>query len=146
MTDLPDDSQQKPPAPPIVTAQSIGGKERVDGKPASAESSGEAKQEVTPVTEFTRNVDLEPEVEGWLEKVEKEDSQLQQPVTDQTTGQVVLDDSAKQQSGFKVILPMSKDEVDKGLHHKVIDSVRWLAEWCIRMIKMFGNKVAYRRK
>ena len=29
-------------------------------------------QEKTPITEFTRNVDLEPEVEGWLEKLEKE--------------------------------------------------------------------------
>jgi len=145
MTDLPDDSQQKPPIPPIITAQSIGGKERADGKPASAESSGEAKQEVTPITEYTRQVDLKPEVEGWLEKVEKEDSQLQQPVVNQQTGQVVLDDS-QQQTDFKAILPLTKDEVEKGLHYKIIDSVRWLAEWCIRMIKMFGNKVAYRRK
>jgi len=35
------------------------GKERADGKPASAEGSGEAKQEVTPITEYTRQVDLE---------------------------------------------------------------------------------------
>ncbi|MDZ7586113.1 MAG: hypothetical protein U0946_00010 [Patescibacteria group bacterium] len=105
-------------------------------------------QEVTPMTEYTRQVDLEPEVEGWLEKVEKEDSQLQQSVVDPSlqgsSGQVVLDNV--QSSNFKVILPMSKDEVDKGLQHKVLDSVRWLAEWCMRMIKMFGNKVAYRRK
>ena len=129
MTDLPnsDDQNKQTPVTPGV------GKER------------EGKQEVTPITEYTRQVDLEPEVEGWLEKVEKEDSQLQQPVTDDK-GQVVLDDSQKQQSGFKAILPLTKDEVNKGLQHKVIDSVRWLAEWCIRMIKMFGNKVAYRRK
>lgn len=112
------------------------GKERVD--------SGSGHQEVTPITEYTRNVDLEPEVEGWLEKLEKEQTQLNQPVTDDK-GQVVLDDTNKQQSGFKVVLPLTKDEVEKGLHHKVIDSIRWLAEWCIRMVKMFGNKVAYRR-
>ena len=129
MTDLPnsDDQNKQTPVTPGV------GKER------------EGKQEVTPITEYTRQVDLEPEVEGWLEKVEKEDSQLQQPVTDDK-GQVVLDDSQKQQSGFKAILPLTKDEVNKGLQHKVIDSVRWLAEWCIRMVKMFGNRVAYRRK
>jgi hypothetical protein len=90
-------------------------------------------------------VDLEPEVESWLEKLEKEEAQLQQPVVDDQ-GQVVVDDSQQQGKGFKVILPLTKDEVEKGLHHKVIDSVRWLAEWCIRMVKMFGNKVAYRRK
>ena len=129
MVDLPNDDQNKQtPITPGI------GKERV------------GTQEVTPMTEYTRNVDLEPEVEGWLEKVEKEDSQLQQPVTDDQTGQVVLDDTQAQPTNFKVILPMSKDEVEKGLHHKIIDSVRWLAEWCIRMIKMFGNKVAYRRK
>jgi len=134
MTDLPnsDDQNKQTPQTPIIPGV---GKER------------EGKQEVTPITEYTRQVDLEPEVEGWLEKVEKEDSQLQQPVTDDQTGQVVLD-SAKGGQGqqFKAILPLTKDEVDKGLHHKVLDSVRWLAEWCIRMIKMFGNKVAYRRK
>lgn len=103
-----------------------------------------APQEKTPITEYTRSVDLEPEVEGWLEKLEKEQTQLGQPVTDDK-GQVILDDANKQQSGFKVVLPLTKDEVEKGLHHKVIDSIRWLAEWCIRMIKMFGNKVTYRR-
>lgn len=130
MTDLPNDNDQNKQTPITPGVN----KER------------EGKQEVTPITEYTRQVDLEPEVEGWLEKVEKEDSQLQQPVTDDQTGQVILDDSQQQKPGFKVILPMSKDEVEKGLHHKIIDSVRWLAEWCIRMVKMFGNRVAYRRK
>lgn len=132
MVDLPSDDDQKKQTPVVPGI----GKER------------EGKQELTPMTEYTRQVDLEPEVEGWLEKVEKEDSQLQQPVIDSSSpgssGQVVLDNA--QPSNFKVILPMSKDEVEKGLHHKIIDSARWLAEWCIRMIKMFGNRVAYRRK
>lgn len=103
-----------------------------------------AQQEKTPITEYTRQVDLEPEVEGWLEKLEKEQTQLGQPVTDDK-GQVVLDDAGKQQGGFKVILPLTKEEMERGLKHKVVDSLRWLAEWCLRLIKMFGNKVAYRR-
>ena len=103
------------------------------------------KEVKSPIKEYTRDADLEPEVEGWLEKLEKEDTKLQQPVVDQTTGQTVLDDSQQQKTNFKVVLPMTKDEVEKGLKHKIIDSVRWLAEWCIRMIKMFGNRVAYRR-
>ena len=129
MSNLPNDDQTQP-----VIPTSSKGKER----------EGVGKQEVTPITEYTRNVDLEPEVEGWLEKLEKEQTQLGQPVTDDK-GQVILEDANKQQSGFKVVLPLTKDEVEKGLHHKVIDSIRWLAEWCIRMIKMFGNKVTYRR-
>lgn len=101
--------------------------------------------EKTPITEYTRNVDLEPEVEGWLEKLEKEDAQLKQPVVNQQTGQVVLDDTTQQQVDFKVVLPLTKDEMEKGLKHKVVDSLRWLAEWCLRLIKMFGNKVAFRK-
>ena len=115
-------------------------------QPISARGvSGGIEREKTPITEYTRKVDLEPEVEGWLEKVEKESTQLKVPVQDDK-GQVVLDDLAVgDKGGFKVILPMTKKEVDKGLHHKVMDSVRWLAEWCIRMVKIFGNKVAYRQ-
>ena len=112
------------------------GKERLDGV---------GKQEVTPMTEYTRKVDLEPEVESWLEKLEKEDSSLQNPVVDDSTGQVVLDDTNKQKHDFKVVLPLTKLEVERGLKYKVVDSVRWMAEWCIRMIKMFGKKVAYKK-
>ena len=130
MSDLPNDDDQKKPT---LVVPGIG-KER------------EGKQEITPMTEFTRNVDLEPEVESWLEKLEKEDKQLQQPVVNQTTGQVVLDDSAQQPTGFKVVLPLTKGEGSVALQQKVINSVRWLAEWCLRMVKMFGNKVTYRRK
>ncbi len=128
-----DDKKKKQDS--IVVGASVGAKER-----------GIGRQEKTPITEYTRKVDIEPEVEGWIEKLEKEDAQLQQPVTDDKTGQVVLDDLQKEKDKFKVILPLTKDEVEKGLHYKVVDSIRWLAEWCIRMIKIFGKKVVYRRK
>lgn len=145
MTGLPKDDKKKTPDDLkslsfVPKAGGGGSKERVDLKAG--------KQESTPMIEYTRKVDLEPEVEGWLEKLEKEDAQLQQPMTDDK-GQVVVDSTKGGQglpSGFKVILPMTKEEMDKGLHHKFLDSVRWLAEWCVRMIKMFHGKVAYRRK
>ena len=107
------------------------------------------RQERTPITEYTRKVDIEPEVESWMEKLEKENEQLDKPVTDDQ-GQTVLDDiddvDDKKKPQFKVVLPMTKEEMEKGLHHKVASSARWLAEWCIRMIKMFHGKVAYKRQ
>ena len=130
------DDQQKKQSGGVVGGP-VGGKEREVGV-----------QEKTPITEYTRKVDLEPEVEGWLEKLEKEDSQLSEPVVDDK-GKVVLDSAKDETAGkgkFKVVLPLTKDEVEKGLQHKVIDSVRWLAEWCLRLVKMFGNKVTYRKK
>ncbi len=116
--------------------------------PVSKERSGGlGKQEVTPVTEYTKKVDLEPEVEGWLEKLEKEDTSLSKPMVDPTDKKKKVLENAEDEKGkFQVILPLTKEEVDKGLHHKVVDSVRWLAEWCVKMIKMFSGKVAYRRK
>jgi len=139
MVNLPSDDQKKKSDAKVKSGKVVA------GAPAGAKEKGRGAQERTPMTEYTRKVDLEPEVEGWLEKLEKEDSQLQQPVRDDK-GQVVLDDAQKKKKGFKVVLPLSEDEVEKGLHHKLVDSIRWLAEWCIRMIKMFGNKVAYRKK
>jgi len=135
MANLPVDDKKKKEDKVIVGGGSVGAKER-----------GGGRQEKTPITEYTRKVDIEPEVEGWLEKLEKEEAQLQQPAVDDTTGQKILEDVDEEKNKFKVILPLTKDEVEKGLHHKVLNSVRWLAEWCIRMIKIFGNKVAYRRK
>lgn len=131
------DDQANKQDQPAVTGGLPAGKERVELK--------RGEQEKTPMTEYTRKVDLEPEVEGWLEKLEKEDTRLVQPVLDDT-GQVILEDSKEEKTKFKVVLPLTKDEVEKGLHHKVADSVRWLSEWCVRMIKMFAGKVAYRKK
>lgn len=136
MVDLPDDSQQNN-QPGVAGGGVAAGKERVEV--------GSGKQEKTPITEYTRKVDLEPEVEGWLEKMEKEDTSLSQPVTDDK-GQTVLEDVKDEKKKFKVVLPLTQDEVKEGLHHKVVDSLRWLAEWCMRMVKIFGNKVAYKRK
>lgn len=138
-SDLPSDDQKIPPHSDVAVGTGssglVAGKERVEVR---------GRQEVTPMTEYTRKVDLEPEVEGWLEKIEKEAAAVS-PVVDDTSGQVVLDDSQAQRD-FKLVLPLTKSEVEKGLHHKILDSVRWLAEWCIRMIKMFGSKIAYKRQ
>lgn len=140
MTDLPIKNQTKK-ADELVKSSSGASKEKGDWG---------GKQEITPMTEYTRKVDLEPEVESWLEKLEKEDTSLSQPVVDPgdqgSRKQVVLEDIEGDKDKFKVVLPLTKEEVDKRLHGKVIESARWLAEWCIKMIKMFHGKVAYRRK
>lgn len=147
MSDLPvSDSKKKDEE--VIESGVGGSKERGDGK--SLDETRD-KQEVTPMTEYTRKVDLEPEVESWLEKIEKEDTSLSKPVIDPgddpvTTSQVVLEDIQGDQDKFKVVLPLTKEEVDKGIHSQVIESARWLAEWCLKMIKMFQGKVTYRRK
>lgn len=34
-----------------------------------------------------------------------------------------------------VALPITDDQVEKGLHQKIFHSIRWLAEWCIFQLK-----------
>lgn len=82
------------------------------------------------------------EVASWMEKVEGEEIELPQPIEDQY-GQILLE--AARTSKPKIVLPISKKKVKKGLHHKVADSIRWLAEWCLRLLKMFPERVVYKK-
>lgn len=84
------------------------------------------------------------ELEGYLEKIEREVKK--EPVLDDTNGQVVLTPTQNQQ--VAITLPLTDEEIRLGLHHKIVDSVRWLAEWCIRIAKkaaLLGIRVVYRR-
>lgn len=45
-----------------------------------------------------------------------------------------------------IVLPLSEKEIEEGLHHKVRDSIRWLAEWCLKIIKAAHHKVRFAEK
>ena len=38
-------------------------------------------------------------------------------------------------------LPLSEEQIAKGLHESVMSSWRWLAEWCVRKIKQIHSKI-----
>lgn len=103
---------------------------------ATPEASAGKEREVTAVEEIPVNVEEEKlkEAEGYIEKVEKE-AELAKPVLDDYTQQVLVAPAAAQKP--KVTLPLTDDQIQTGLHHKVYDAIRWLAEWCVRQIKMF---------
>lgn len=99
------------------------------------------------------------EVEGYIEKIEKQaevkppvPSPVQPapsttaapaPVIDET-GKVIMQSS----TGVKptIVLPLDEEQIRTGLHHKIIDGIRWLAEWCILIIKKYPGRVFYRQK
>jgi hypothetical protein len=97
------------------------------------------------------------EVEGYVERVEKQmeikkPSNPLQPSSVKTPAPKVQDDfgnvvmqAAQKQVKAKIILPMDEIEVKEGLHHKIIDAARWLAEWCVLMIKKYPGRVFYKR-
>ena len=95
------------------------------------------------------------EVEGYIEQVEKQAeasvSDVLQPSAGATpTPTPVYDDMGKivvqaaDSSGkASIVLPLDEEEIKKGLHHKVVDGLRWLAEWCIYIIKKYPGRVFY---
>ncbi len=95
------------------------------------------------------------EVEGYIERIEKQ-TEIKPP-TQVTTGQPAVTmsaaDAAKKAMAVgprrpkqQIVLPLDEDGVRRGLHHKVWDAIRWLAEWSIYMIKKYPGRVFYRPK
>lgn len=100
--------------------------------------------EKVPIVERGMPKEVSPEVKDWLTRLETgEEIQLPQPVTDDS-GQVIVDSPFPQQ--VTISLPLTDDEVEFGLAQKVTESIRWLAEWCLRLIKITHGKIFYRTK
>ena len=97
--------------------------------------------------EEVEEIPTEPEVErklereGYIEKVEKA-VELKKPIVDDYTQQILLGSANPQKP--QVVLPLTEEEIQKGLHHKVWEGIRWLAEWCVRQIKKLHGMVMYK--
>jgi hypothetical protein len=94
------------------------------------------------------------EAVGYVEKVEKQ-AETQQKVSvpsqqnvsnqkqpSDDMGKIVSAQFAVQGQN-KIVLPMGQEDVSEGLRHTVKDSVRWLSEWCVMMIKKYPGRVFY---
>lgn len=84
-----------------------------------------------------------PEVADWLTNTEKGKTPPQTPVTDDQ-GQIIL--TSPSQKPVKIILPLSQEEIVNGLKKGVQEAVRWLAEWCYRLIRMRPQKVVLKNE
>ena len=95
------------------------------------------------------------QVEGYIEEVEKKAeiptdvSQYVQPsgsvslpqMTPTDFGQQVMQQAQAKQAS--ITLPLTEEKLRAGLHHRVFDAVRWLAELCIYLIKKYPGRVFY---
>ena len=100
------------------------------------------KPEKVEVAEVKEPEQVPEEVAGWMERVERgEDVHLAKPVTHM--GQTLVEPAKPKD--VRVVLPLTEEGVKKGLHHKIADSVRWLAHWCVRLVKKLPGKVIYRK-
>ena len=96
------------------------------------------------------------EVEGQIEQIERKaeiktsqnNSQIPADLTQAQTTPVYQDmgtaaQTLGRQDRQKIILPLTEDELRQGLHHKVVDGIRWIAEWCRLLIKKYPGRVFY---
>lgn len=92
------------------------------------------------------------EVEGYIEKIEKttevtvsdQNSQTQvvvnqSPVITQTQLRTTNNAEEKKQ----IVLPISERKLVEGLKESPNLGLRWLAEWCLLMIKKYPTRVFY---
>ena len=111
----------------------------VEMEPHLAEASqGKAPEDVI---EIPSEPELEKSTEGYIEKTEKAGETKQVIVDDYT--QAILLKPLKNQNA-KVTLPLTEDQIQKGLHHQVWESIRWLAVWCMRQVEILKDRVVFR--
>lgn len=86
--------------------------------------------------------EIPPEVEE-VEAVAGQEFSLPGPATDDA-GQVLLDNATPQQ--VVITLPLTEEQMLIGLRQKVTESLRWLAEWTKRLLKIMGGRFNYQLK
>jgi hypothetical protein len=129
---------------PLNPSQAGGARPGVGAKEHVGSSFDAVVSEVpgAQAVELEQSAEISPEVESWVEEVQRHDLQPPQQV-------VVADDTATQPTNNYVsepvvVLPATQQVIQAGLKKKVSDSVRWLAEWCLRIVKKFHGSVVYR--
>jgi hypothetical protein len=111
-----------------------------ESEPIPTGGASESKSDVVAEVPTTPEIEKKPELSGYVEKADDKD--LDVAIIDDYTGQVLL--KPVQNKDAVVTLPLTEDQVKDGLHHQVFDAIRWLAEWCVRQIKILHGKVRYK--
>lgn len=101
---------------------------------------------VKEIDTYLEKVEKKPEIDedvaGLVKPVVSGQVQLPKPISDDQ-GQVVLQAVPDEP---EIDLPLTESEVREGLHHQVVDAFRWLAEFCVMIIKKYPGRVFYKRE
>jgi len=126
--------KQPQPVPQQQPSQPAAGREE---KEAVGQFFKEAEPRAVERKEFTPPT----EVKEWVKEVKTADEVvLPQPVRDDY-GQILVKAARATKPNIK--LPLNKPKIQRGLKQKVVNSIAWLATWCLRLIKMFPQRVRY---
>lgn len=83
------------------------------------------------------------EVEGYLQEVKDHQDQLPQEIVI-SADQVTLQPNSAPPLRPVVVLPITPEMENLGLHKNPAWSLRWLVEWSRKLMKMFAGKIIYR--
>lgn len=101
-----------------------------------------SSQEQVKFQEISTELEKDHELDKWVEEVpEAKAVTLPKPVQDDY-GQILVE--ASQIPKPNITLPITEPEMEKALHHRVADSVRWLYEWAKRLILLQPGRVYYK--
>jgi hypothetical protein len=131
MNDLPDPAQssvtsnaQDPNPKSVSSTYSSGNKEVMSG----GFSSQESLKDVTG-----QELDLPKEVVSAGVRMQPTTISIPPPIA--KLGVQASGSNVPVQTSPAVVLPLTDDQIAKGLHEGINNSVRWLAEWCMRRLK-----------
>jgi hypothetical protein len=94
--------------------------------------------ETVPLVELKEEERIPEDVQGWVEKLQKENVSLPEPVMNKD--EVVLAEPHVTFVNDKIVLPITRQSFAQHAHAKVTESARWLVEWCKRLILMQGEE------
>ncbi len=111
------------------------------GKEQKEAFGGPAFQEVQPEVSGKKEFEIPPEAKDWMQQIEEgEEISFPGPIKDDF-GQILMEAAKITKPQFN--LPLDDKGVKIGLQHKIADSIRWMAEWCLRLIKMIPDRLVY---
>ncbi|HKZ34297.1 MAG TPA: hypothetical protein VJ179_00295 [Patescibacteria group bacterium] len=95
------------------------------------------KEEQRTIEEAER-FQIPPEMAEWLKEVEVEP---QIPADLQSQGVVPSGSNVPVFDDTTSPVPLTQTQIRPALHKKAQDAVRWLAEWCIRQLKVLHERM-----
>lgn len=99
-----------------------------------------------PLVQYKEEEKIPENVESWIERINTaDDVTLPKAVTDDEDNVLVAEPPVTVINDA-IILPLTEEEMKKGLKHKIEDSFRWLAEWMKKIIRGNDGKAFYREE
>jgi len=115
--------------------------QNVSLKPEEKEAIGSLYKEGEPAVIERKEFKIPKEIKEYVEEEKKEEAiQLPQPIKDEY-GEILMQSARPQKP--RIVLPLNKKEIKTNVGKKVSDSIKWLAIWCKRLLKMFPKRVSY---